>query len=129
MRYFVKNNPAVDIKTFKKPKDAKQANRPWTDQERENVLAALSTHMTVPFHLMMFCGLDIKDALLLPRSAIKDNFIDILLSQFNIRLQLGIRSFHRRSVIIKTYFLHIEENLCAQTIKRLRIVILWRGNV
>lgn len=75
-RGFVHSNPAFKIKGIRKPKGAPEANRPWLDEEREAVLAALPAHMVVPISLMMYCGLDPKDALQLPRSAIKDGLID-----------------------------------------------------
>ena len=75
-RGFMDNNPAFRIKQIKRPRNAPQANRPWSDQERENVLVALPKHMRLPIVLMMFCGLDPKDALTLPRSAIRDGMID-----------------------------------------------------
>lgn len=73
---FMDNNPAFRIKQIKRPRNAPQANRPWSDQERENVLAALPKHMILPMMLMMFCGLDPKDVLTLPQSAIRDGMID-----------------------------------------------------
>lgn len=75
-RGYVAANPAFKIKGIRKPKEAPQANRPWTDSERHAVLAALPAHMAVPINLMMYCGLDPKDALQLTRTAIKDGMID-----------------------------------------------------
>jgi len=76
-RGFFETNPAADIKALKRHKDAPEANRPWTDSERETVLAALPEHMKLPITLMMFCGLDPQDALRLPKSAISEGKIDI----------------------------------------------------
>lgn len=75
-RGFIHSNPAFNIKGIRRPKDLPQANRPWTDDEREAVLAALPTHMVLPITLMMFCGLDPADALKLRRNAIQDGMID-----------------------------------------------------
>jgi len=75
-RGYVGINPASDIRAQKAPKDAAQANRPWTDAEREAVLEALPPHMKLPLTLMMYCGLDPIDVISLPRSAIKDGLID-----------------------------------------------------
>ncbi len=75
-RGYLNSNPAFKIKGIRRPKDAPQANRPWTDDERHAVLEALPPHMAVPINLMMFCGLDPKDTLELPRTAIKDGMID-----------------------------------------------------
>ena len=76
-RGYCATNPAAEIKSLKAPKGAPQANRPWTDMERENVLAALPKHMRLPIVLMMFCGLDPQDALRLPKTAIVDGRIDV----------------------------------------------------
>lgn len=70
-------NPAARVKGVRKPKDAPEANRPWTDAEREAVLAALPAHMRPAVALMMFTGLDPQDALSLPRSAIAGGKLDV----------------------------------------------------
>jgi len=83
-RGYCKDNPVKDIKSLKKPKGAEQPNRPWLDYEREVVLSALPPHMSVPFHLMMYCGLDPVDALGLSRATIEDGLIDIPLERAKI---------------------------------------------
>lgn len=75
-RGYVAGNPAAGIKGIRRSKDAPDANRPWSDGEREAVLAALAHHMILPITLMMYCGLDPQDALKLPRSAVADGKID-----------------------------------------------------
>jgi integrase len=75
-RGFVKDNPALGVKAIKRPKNAPEANRPWSDTERENVMVALPAHMRLPVALMMYSGLDPQDALRLPRTAIIDGKID-----------------------------------------------------
>ena len=74
-RGLMETNPATGIKGLKRPKDAGYANRPWKDFERAAVLAALPSHMRLPVLLMMFCGLDPQDALLMPKTAISDGKI------------------------------------------------------
>ena len=74
-RGYLTTNPAAGLRAIKAPKDAPEANRPWEDNERDAVLAALPAHMVVPITLMMFCGLDPVDTLSLPRSAIKGDKI------------------------------------------------------
>lgn len=76
-RGYCETNPAAEIKALKAAKDAPQANRPWTDSEREAVLEVLPRHMRLPIILMMFCGLDPQDALFLPKTAIADGKIDV----------------------------------------------------
>ncbi|MFT3724631.1 MAG: tyrosine-type recombinase/integrase [Hyphomonadaceae bacterium] len=75
-RGYMLENPAAGIKGIRRPKDAPQANRPWSDAEREAVQAALPAHMRLPVALMMYCGLDPQDALKLPRTAIVDGRLD-----------------------------------------------------
>lgn len=75
-RGYVRDNPAGSIKGIRKPKDAPEANRPWADDERDAVMAALPAHMVPPIALMMFYGLDPQDALKLPRTAIVNDMID-----------------------------------------------------
>lgn len=75
-RGYVKDNPARGVKAVKAPRDAPEANRPWTDAERDAVLAALPAHMKAPIGLMMFCGIDPQDAVALSRSCIRDGALD-----------------------------------------------------
>ena len=75
-RGYLVSNPALHIKSIKRPKGAPQANRPWTDSEREIVMTTLPAHMKLPIALMMYCGLDPQDAIKLSRTSVKDNKID-----------------------------------------------------
>ncbi len=75
-RGYLVANPALHIKSIKRPKGTPQANRPWTDSEREIVMTSLPAHMKLPIALMMYCGLDPQDAIKLVRSAIKDGKLD-----------------------------------------------------
>lgn len=73
---YVKENPVEHVSLSERPKTLADANRPWTDHERDTVLAALPVHMLLPFSLMMFYGLDPQDALGLPKTAISSAGID-----------------------------------------------------
>jgi integrase len=73
---YVKENPVADVRIAERPKSLRDANRPWTDSERETVLAAMPAHMALPMSLMMFYGLDPQDALALPKNAISSAGID-----------------------------------------------------
>jgi integrase len=75
-RGHMQHNPAFKVKKVKKPKDAPEANRPWFDSERANVLEALPQHMRLPISLMMYLGIDPQDALALKRNSIKDGKLD-----------------------------------------------------
>ncbi|SFU37968.1 MULTISPECIES: integrase [unclassified Methylobacterium] len=65
-------NTATGIKDLRKKKGEPDANRPWSDAEREAVLAAAPPHILTPVALMMFTGLGPKEALGLPREAFRD---------------------------------------------------------
>lgn len=73
---YVKENPVADVSLAERPKSLPDANRPWTDGERDIVLAALPSHMKLPISLMMFYGLDPQDALALPKTAVSSAGID-----------------------------------------------------
>lgn len=75
-RGYVKSNSAARIKGIRRPRNAPDANRPWTDTERDAVAAALPAHMAAPVALMMYCGLDPQDAIKLPRTAVSDGMIN-----------------------------------------------------
>jgi integrase len=70
-RGFLQDNPASGIKGIRRQKGAPEANRPWSDEEREAVLAAASAYLRPAIALMMFAGLGPKDALTLPRNFVK----------------------------------------------------------
>ncbi|WP_412059052.1 tyrosine-type recombinase/integrase [Bartonella sp. DGB2] len=89
-RGLIKSNPAADIKALKRSKNAPYVNRPWKDHEREAVLAALPDHMRLPIWLMMFCGLDPQDALLLPKSALDDGRINTRRSKTRVGVWMPI---------------------------------------
>jgi hypothetical protein len=62
-RGFLSDNPASGIKDIRRQKSLPEANRPWSDRERDAVLAAAPAHMRPAIALMMFTGLGPKDAL------------------------------------------------------------------
>src|SRR3984893_15435684 len=70
-RGFLVDNPASGIKDLRRLKGAPEANRPWSDEERNAVLDAAPDHMRPAIALMMFTGLGPKDALTLPRNFVK----------------------------------------------------------
>jgi len=70
-RGFLANNPASGIKDIRRAKGAPEANRAWSDEEREAVFEAMPAHMRPALALMMFTGLGPKDTLTLPRSFYK----------------------------------------------------------
>jgi hypothetical protein len=70
-RGFIADNPASGIKAVRRQKGAPEANRPWSDRERDAVLGAAPAHFRAAIALMMFTGLGPKDALTLPRNFVK----------------------------------------------------------
>jgi hypothetical protein len=74
-RGYLAGNTAFNIKDIRRPKGMPDANRPWTDEERDAVLAAAPAHMRPAIALMMFTGLGPRDALALPRTYFRDGEI------------------------------------------------------
>ena len=74
-RGYIESNAAAGIKDIRRQKGAPDANRPWSDEERDAVLEAAPAHMLPAIALMMFTGLGPKDALYLPRSFYRDGDI------------------------------------------------------
>lgn len=74
-RGHVEANTAAGIKDIRRKKGAPERNRPWSDAEREAVLAAAPPHILVPVAVMMFTGLGPKDALTLRKEAYRDGAI------------------------------------------------------
>jgi len=70
-RGFLIGNPASGIKDLRRQKGVPEANRPWSDQERDAVLDGAPDHMRPAIALLMFAGLGPKDALTLPRTFAK----------------------------------------------------------
>ena len=75
-RGYMSENPAFRLKGIKKSKDAPDANRPWTDAERDAVTAAITSVIRLPMMLMMYCGIDPGDVVALPKTAIVDGRLD-----------------------------------------------------
>jgi integrase len=82
-RGYLKINPAEKVKNIRRQKGGRQANRPWSDEERHAVLEAVPAHMKAGIGLMMFAGLGPKDALKLPRSSYREGEIALRRSKTN----------------------------------------------
>ena len=74
-RGFTSSNPAASVKGLKRPKSLADANRPWTDEERAAILGGATPELRAILALMAYTGLGPKDAVSLPRSAIRDGEI------------------------------------------------------
>jgi integrase len=74
-RGYVERNPAEKIRNIRRQKGAPEANRPWSDEERDVVLDSCPSHMRPAIALMMFTELSPRDALRLTRSHYKEGEI------------------------------------------------------
>ncbi|MBZ9705367.1 tyrosine-type recombinase/integrase [Mesorhizobium sp. ESP7-2] len=71
----VEANPCLELDKAKIAHDRRKENRPWTRQERVNVLSAAPLHYKVPIALARFLGLRRGDILRLPRMAYRNGYI------------------------------------------------------
>lgn len=74
-RGHVNENAAQKVKGLSRPKGKASANRPWSDDELHAVLGAAHSHLRPVLALMAYTGLGPKDAVRLPRTALKDGRI------------------------------------------------------
>ena len=71
----LRDNPVKGVKRLRRARNAPQANRPWTQDERRVVLDTLPQHLRVPVALGMFTGLRKGDVLALTKTAVRDGHI------------------------------------------------------
>ena len=71
----VDENYASGIKDLRRPRGAPEANRPWSDQERQVVLDEAPVVLRPALALMAYTGLGPKDALALPRNSVRNGEI------------------------------------------------------
>lgn len=71
----VTSNPCLELDKAKIPADRRKENRPWTRDERVNVIAAAPLHYRVPLALARFLGIRRGDILRLPRMAYRNGYI------------------------------------------------------
>jgi integrase len=67
-REYVANHDVRNIKPIKRPKDMPRANRPWTRQEWQTVIAAAPKHLLAPILLCGVLGWREGEAITRPRS-------------------------------------------------------------
>lgn len=80
-RGHVTENVAVGVATIPRPKNMPRANRPWTDAEREVVLAHAPIMLRAVIALGMFAALREGDACALPKSAYDGKLIESVASK------------------------------------------------
>lgn len=69
------------VKRLRKPREEAKANRPWTPDECETVVAEAPTQILIPVALAMFSGLRKRDLLTAPLTAVKDGEITVRTSK------------------------------------------------
>jgi integrase len=67
----ITENYGSSIKDLRRPQGAPEANRTWTDQERDVVLSEAPPALRPALALMAYTGLGPKDALALPRNFVR----------------------------------------------------------
>src|ERR1019366_3652583 len=80
-RGFVTENVAAGVAQLPRPKKMARANRPWSDEEREIVLAEAEIGLRVMIALGMFAGLREGDACALPKVAYDGALIETIASK------------------------------------------------
>jgi integrase len=71
----IAENYGSGIKDLRRPRGAPEANRTWSDQERQVVLDEAPPALRPALALMAYTGLGPKDALALPRNFVRDGEI------------------------------------------------------
>ncbi len=74
-RGFLESNPAKGVRNVRRLRNAPEANRPWSDEERHTVMEHVPAQMLPAFGLMMFTGMGPGDCLKLPRTFYKNGAI------------------------------------------------------
>lgn len=80
-RQLVETNVAKGVELIPRPKKMKRANRPWSDDERETVLAEAEIGLRAMIALGMFAGLREGDACALPKMAFDGALIETIASK------------------------------------------------
>lgn len=68
-RGWLTTNPAMGLKSIRKPKGERNVNRPWAPEELEAFAADCPPQLLVPFALGLFAGMREGDAISVTRSA------------------------------------------------------------
>ena len=75
VRDLVETNQAAAVPKLRRPRNMAPANRPWTDEEYETVIAAAEGGIKIAIALGRFTGIPEGDMVRLPRSAYDGNWI------------------------------------------------------
>lgn len=69
-------NPALRLAKVKRPKDRPDANRPWTEAERDAILEAAPPHLRLPIAIGILTGLRIGDIVTVPKTAFNNGWYE-----------------------------------------------------
>jgi integrase len=69
LRGLMQTNPAEGVPRIRRPKDAPEANRPWTVDELKTVVAVAPPELRLAIEIAVWCGLRKGDVICLPWSA------------------------------------------------------------
>ena len=86
----VETNPCSDIDKAKIAKDRKKPNRPWSVEERRNVLAVAPDHLKVPLALARFLGIRRGDILKMPAMAYRNGYLTFNTSKTGKAMKLPV---------------------------------------
>lgn len=83
-------NPLAELDKAKMAKDRRKPNRPWSADERRNVLAAAPAHLRAPLALARFLGVRRGDILKLPEMAYRAGHLSFATSKTGKAMKLPV---------------------------------------
>ncbi len=83
-------NPCMELDKAKMAKDRRRPNRPWSAEERRNVLAAAPHHLRAPLALARFLGIRRGDILKLPAIAYRNGYLTFSTSKTGKAMKLPV---------------------------------------
>lgn len=91
-------NPARDMKTVRRPRDAKVVNRPWSLAERCAAMERLPAHIRLPVAIGLYTGIREGDVLRLPRNIVVDGRIAFITRKRRVAIDLHVLPGLRRAL-------------------------------
>jgi integrase len=87
----VELNPLTGLAKAKMPAERKRPNRPWTPEERRDVIAAAWPQLKLPLLLARTWGLRRGDIVKLPRTAYRNGWLEFRAGKNNALIRLPVR--------------------------------------
>ncbi len=84
-------NPLTGLSKAKIPDDRRKPNRPWTPEERRDVIAAAWSQLKLPLLLARTWGLRRGDIVRLPRTAYRNGWLEFRAGKNNALIRLPVR--------------------------------------